>query len=289
MRNVTRRTPPLVCALCLLALAAVASAPCRADPIVLSNFDTDAEGWTVVNDNSTAVTWVSTGGSPGGHIRNTDGRTGISWYFNAPAKFLGDQSAAYGGTLTFNQSQTPFTAGLGEDVILVGTNALSLYYDNAQNAAGYPVWTSFQIALDDTAPWRVTGTGALATQAQIQSVLASLAALRIRGEYSSVGNDTGYLDNVALNASPIPEPATLALFGSGLAGSAAAIRRRRAAAGGAGEAGGAGGDDEDAPPRDDDARPSPAQHANRPRWHDGPRWRGVPWWRRAGRAIRRAN
>lgn len=290
MRNITRPASRIACALWLFALAALAAAPCRADPIVLSNFDADADGWTVVNDNSTAVTWFATGGNPGGHIRNTDGLGGATWFFVAPAKFLGNQSAAYGGTLTFDQSQSPFTAAGGQDVVLVGTNGLTLFFDNAQNAAGYPVWTSYQIALDDTAPWRVSGSGALATRAQIQSVLASLAALRIRGEYSTT-TDTGYLDNVALNASPIPEPAAVALLGSGLAGSAAAIRRRRrpaAAAGGANDADGAGRGDDGAPARDD-ARQSPADTSRRPRWQDGPRWRGVSWWRRAGRTLRRGN
>ena len=52
--------------------------------------------------------------------------------------------------------------------------------------------------LHEAAGWRVgTLTGPVATEAQLQLVLGSLAALRIRAEYRT-GGDTDSLDNVRL-------------------------------------------------------------------------------------------
>lgn len=73
--------------------------------IASSTFDTDADGWTLSGDGIN-LTWLATGGNPGGHIRGADDERGIGWHFDAPAKFLGDVSSAYGQLLTFDLRQS---------------------------------------------------------------------------------------------------------------------------------------------------------------------------------------
>src|SRR5437868_560716 len=78
---------------------------------VSSSFTADNENWRVVAYPSTTytsaptdfglATWLSTGGNPGGYIRSFD-PSGGDTYFTAPAKFLGNQSAAYGTALEYD-------------------------------------------------------------------------------------------------------------------------------------------------------------------------------------------
>jgi len=227
-RNSMTMMLPAVCLL-LLALAPAA----RADAIVMSAFDTDSEGWNAVSLNASnsasgtihTVTWNATGGNPGGHISRTDPLSNTT-YFNAPAQFLGDMSAALGGTLTYDVRHTGGSLFNAADVILVGgASPLYLVYDAAQPTTA---WTPFTIPFS-AGQWRVgTLSGAFATQQQLTDVLSALTALRIRSEYIN-GSDTGYLDNVSINApdpEPTPEPAALALMGTGLAACAFIARRK---------------------------------------------------------------
>src|SRR3990172_704423 len=73
--------------------------------LVESTFDAGNEGWTVgdffVNSGSATPTFLAAGGNPGGFIRTNDlfGWNG----YHAPAAFLGNQSAAYGGIFHVDQ------------------------------------------------------------------------------------------------------------------------------------------------------------------------------------------
>lgn len=221
----------LLAAVCLLPLAFAPAA--HADPIVYSTFEADADGWNAVTLNASnavtgthAVTWNAAGGNPDGHISRTDPNSDLL-LFNAPAKFLGDKSAAYNGTLTFDLRRTAGTHSNAADVMLVGgDSSLTLVYDAA--ALLTTNWTSFVVPFN-AGQWRVGSlTGAYATPQQVLEVLAALTALRIRGEFINGFNETGRLDNVSVNAppEPTPEPAALALMGTGLAGCAIIARRR---------------------------------------------------------------
>lgn len=219
-------------ALCLLVLALAPAA--RADAIAASTFDTNAEGWNAVSINNSGavsgthtVTWNATGGNPGGHLSRTDPQAATTFYWNAPAQFLGNMSAAYGGTLAYELRHSGGTLYNAADVILVGgATPLTLVFDAA--AMPTTAWTLFTIPFSE-GQWRVGSlSGAFATQQQLLDVLAALTALRIRGEYVDGTSETGRLDNVSVNAppEPTPEPAALALMGTGLAGCAVFARRK---------------------------------------------------------------
>ncbi len=188
-----------------------------------STFDSGAEGWTAVGDAAAPLTWSSSAGNPGGAVYILDQVVGGVTYFVAPSAFLGDRSGAFGTDLRFDLKQVypgganPFNAN---DVVLTG-GSLTLVYDTPVNPPNGS-WASYAVPLA-SGGWRVGSlTGALATDAQIQSVLANLSSLRIRAEYQT-GADTGYLDNVSL----VPEPTSALMLLAGLGVLAGARRARQ--------------------------------------------------------------
>src|SRR5215467_4265791 len=84
----------------------VASISASANTVV-STFDSSADGWTIgdffspAGSATSGVTWVASGGNPGGFIRTGDEFDWNSYF--APAAFLGNQSSAYGGNLTLDE------------------------------------------------------------------------------------------------------------------------------------------------------------------------------------------
>lgn len=202
--------------LCWLPLAAVAAT---------SQFNTDADGWVAQGDSEGPLSWVATGGNPGGHVLIDDLTTGGVTYFIAPAKFLGNQFAALGTNLLFDLQQV-YSGSPSQfsspDVVLQG-DGLTLVY-NFGAASNYPAngsWTSYVVPLV-AAQWQLNSfSGAAPTGLQMSAVLGDLTALKIRAEFRS-GSDIGHLDNVSL----VPEPASLALLLAGLGIVGLAARRR---------------------------------------------------------------
>jgi gliding motility-associated-like protein len=180
-------------ALCLLPLALAAQ---------LSAFDTDNEGWQAIGDPvSNTANWSPTDGNPGGHISVTDAATGGTWYFVAPAKFLGNKCGAYGKYLRYDQRTNDTTAqqqyGGRPDIQLLG-GGITLIFDNAYNPG--LTWTHYDVLLREDAGWRLNSiSGPVPTQAQFRTVLANLVALQIRGEYRA-NADIGTLDNVLIES-----------------------------------------------------------------------------------------
>lgn len=181
-----------------------------ASATVMSTFDTDIDGWLVAGDATSATPqYMAAGGNPGGFVEADDRAAGGIWYWQAPTKFLGDQSAAWGGSLSFDLTQNKLSSQLDRDDVILTGGGLTIVFDTANNPG--LDWTEYSIDLNDTAGWTLdTAAGAAATAGQIQTVLGNLGTLRIRGEYVN-GSDTGQLDNVILT----PEPASLALLGLG--------------------------------------------------------------------------
>ncbi|MGE0486452.1 MAG: laminin B domain-containing protein [Gammaproteobacteria bacterium] len=189
------------------ALLALAFTTLTTAATVTSTFETDAEGWLVAGDAVSGIpTWVASDGNPGGHIQANDSVAGGVWYFDAPAKFLGAQSGAYGGTLSFDLRQTGSGSQFDAADVILNGGGLELRIDAGSNPLPVGTWVSYSLTLVETAGW--TKGGAAANQSDLLTVLGALDRLRIRGEFIS-GSDTGRLDNVVLNAVPVPAAAWL--------------------------------------------------------------------------------
>lgn len=194
---------------CLPLLLSAGLAP--AVTLVQSSFDTGAEDWGARNGISSRD-WVASGGQSGGYIQATDDGDGTVWFFVAPAAYLGDQSAALGGTLSFWLKTSTLALPMANNWadIRIGGGGLELAID-AGAAPGLD-WRFYSVALSAGA-WRLgTVDGALASSAEIATVLANVDHLWIRGEYSAWW-DTGGLDSVVLSAVPEPHAGWLAALG----------------------------------------------------------------------------
>lgn len=167
---------------------------------IQSTFDTDRDGWTVSGDaqNGTGIPdHRMTGGNPGGYISADDDGSGQAWFWQAPAKFMGNQSAAYNGTLTFDSKQDPNGGNQFDyhELVLSG-NGITLLF-NTLNHPGRD-WTHFDVSLNESAGWLKQENNQPPTAVEMQKTLAAVENLAIRGEYSD-WYDTGGLDNVAIN------------------------------------------------------------------------------------------
>lgn len=209
-------------ALSALALALVVSLPAAAVELATSNFNTDAEGWRALNGVA-ATGWAASGGVSGGYFWAADSGGGVIWVFDAPAAYLGDQTAALGGTLSFSLIVSTLAAPMASQAATVRFIGGGLTL--AANAGGPPGldWTPYTLPLLPSSFHVGDLSGPVATAADLSRVFSSVTSLRIRGEYSQL-RDRGGIDNVVM--SPVPEPATAALMLLGAAGLAGWRRRR---------------------------------------------------------------
>jgi laminin B (domain IV) len=194
--------------------------------IVESRFDVDGEGWRIGDffapSPSDVPQYLADGGNPGGFVRTGDV---FAWNaYHAPAAFLGDKSAAYGGVLHLDQR------ALGPNthvypMVVMSDGALMLQFPTDPPGSE---WKSYDIPLVASAGWEIcdgTGNpGPPASEAQLRQVLGSLSFLHLDADWRS-GIDQVDLDNVQL----LPEPGFSTLLCSGLAGviGCARIRSRR--------------------------------------------------------------
>ena len=204
------------------------AAPAAADTLASSTFDSSAEGWGV--GEFTAI--IPTTGivyDPVNQLVSSTDLTGNS-AFLASAAFLGDQSAAFGGTLSFDLATASNDGGVYSAVSLIGAG-LTLYSVFTQNPG--TTLTPFSFDLVGTSfkigdPFG--GGGTLASDAQLLSVLGDLDQLAILVDWRS-GDDFTQLDNVFLASAPgpiggVPEPATWAMMIGGIALAGGTLRRR---------------------------------------------------------------
>jgi hypothetical protein len=193
---------------------------------VSSTFDSGTQGWMVADIYSPPIAnppqvvtyytpvYNASGGNPGGFISMTD-PSGNWFFFDAPAPFLGNQSSAFGGSLSYDMRVSASDGVPSAAVMLVGPGT-TLYYTTPSPTN---VFSTFTIPLAPLG-WRTNdwATGPQPTDLQMQQVLGNLTALRISGDWLT-GVETASLDNVVLSSGPttIPAPGALLLVLSGLA------------------------------------------------------------------------
>jgi alkaline phosphatase D len=176
------------------------------DPIcstVTSDFQDGDEEWTIDGE-AEGPFWAA------GYIFATDDYTQDSsgtWYFLAPAKFHGDFSGAYGGSLSFQlrQNITDDQYIDYSDVYIKGNgyDGQHIWYNMANNPG--TDWTEYSIVFLVGVGWRVnTGSNGdcnednpPASEDEIRAVLSDISNILIRGEYRT-GPDKGSLRNVVL-------------------------------------------------------------------------------------------
>ena len=194
---------------------------------VTETFSTGPNGWSSVDlrtdtlglSQYTAVVSTlevthSDGGNPGGYFSAADPSSG-SFYFQAPAAFLGNLAPYAGGTLSWDTIYTPTGSPWSDDPdIILSNGTTALFYDGNLDPAG--AWTHVSVTLAPGAGWTVGSFGGpAATASDFAAVLPSVTLLRLRGEfYNGVAETTG-VDNVALT-SAVPEPKTWALVAVGI-------------------------------------------------------------------------
>ncbi len=154
-----------------------------------SALDGNADDWTMGGDGMNFKV-------EDGFISAEDQQKGEGWYFNAPAKFLGDKSGAYGHMIEFeliklNNPNGKFIFGL----LSIFGERTNLYYD-PPDPQGHG-WTQFRVCFHESDWWFNSKTGKRATGEELQEVLRNLTALTIGGE-QEIGYDKGGLRNVIM-------------------------------------------------------------------------------------------
>lgn len=198
-------------------------------------FDAGAQGWSYGNVSSLGPDIY--GAAPwdvGGYLRLADlaGETGVY----APGEVLGDQSAAYGGNISFDVSDA-FNDASPYVALILYSAGLAVSIPHAQPGTTGPVNFSFDLTEAGFTVFNGnTNPGSTpVTEAEFRSVLANLTGIGIRTEWNT-GADDSTIDNVVFSGfgggapGAVPEPASWALMivGFGLAG--ATLRRRTALA-----------------------------------------------------------
>ena len=169
---------------------------------VSSHFDSDNEGWAIVSypfrsaSTGSAVTspltFDGSVGLPPGSVRVGDvyAETGIA----APAAFLGDRQAYYGGQLSYDIFLR-FSDGVTYPAVVLVGATMSLYYDAPSPPVG--AWEHRAVPLTETG-WKIGGSQLPVAQADFAAVLQSLSDLYIYTEWHTGDDDTS-VDNIVLD------------------------------------------------------------------------------------------
>src|SRR4051794_40929846 len=124
------------------ALARIASAA-----QITSTFDTDLDGWT--SSAGGTMSFVATGGNPGGFLRDVD-NDNSDMFVSAPAKFLGNQSAFVGGTVSFDGIALDGVVGdyAPYGIVTFRSGGTQIFADLAPAAEPTASWSTFSAPLN---------------------------------------------------------------------------------------------------------------------------------------------
>lgn len=171
-----------------------------APPRSSTSFNDNADGWTISGDAKGSVvdaSYSNSGGVSGGYVYAKDDVIEGTWYFKAPASYLGRRLDYYGATLSFSLFQHSAMTNQFEaaDIILEsGYDRIVCQLPKHPDGA----WTNYNIKISTDADWRDQNyNGAVTRQRDIENILGDLTGLYIRGEYET-GPDSGGLDNVQI-------------------------------------------------------------------------------------------
>ena len=139
----------------VLILGLIAAQSAAYSQQVVSTFDSNADGWTLYDDGPQQIEWQPTSGNPGGCVRFVDNSQGGVGRFSAPTKFIGDKSAYYGGTLSFDTfRETSGEAGIDPIVLSGGTTTNFTLSFSPTNIPPYATWANYTIPLVASAGWK---------------------------------------------------------------------------------------------------------------------------------------
>jgi len=238
--------------LMLLTQGAVASV------LFQNTFDAGTEGWTAFTTENSGARTALTVDEVVGRLQHQAPSDGLVSLFQSSSEFGFALRSAVGGSVSWdlsteydNKTDVFFSSGSDIEVWSAGGDRINLSVLTG-GAPVEPKSQTFQVEFSTGYAWHYFDGNAtvLATQEQIDGVLANAANLILRAEYWTSGGllpDTTFLDNVILRGRPelmtlavqlepqtsavalqaIPEPGTLALLGLGFAGLAATRRRKQ--------------------------------------------------------------
>lgn len=188
----------------LLALANHA----QAATVASSDFSSGADGWDW-NAPNPSMSWQADGGNPGGYIRY-DNNQGGDFAIHAPSSYLGDWGTLEINELTYqvNIFTTGSVARIGNLQATISGPGGEARWLGPQPDPSTP-WKDISVPISDTS-WTVdSGTWEDITS-NVTDLTIFMAYYTNTGPFEITG-----IDNVALNAVPIP--AALPLFVSAIA------------------------------------------------------------------------
>lgn len=183
------------------ALGLLCSAGANAQ-IAVSDFSSDLDGWTTVANKNAQIDWQP------GMITQQDIHYG-TMAFKAPSKFLGDVTAAYGGSFSFDFMTSSSYFWPSQPKLRMsgetqwGTLTVTLRLPEPTNANTF---YSYDIPFQESDDWSLNGHRRTPTQEEFQAILARLTDIRIIGDTSSESDELFSIANVRLDPPDLPEP-----------------------------------------------------------------------------------